>query len=84
MSPAEMRDLYSQTNSTEIGEWLHISISVLCDLLKLDAYIWNAHGPREGTVVILCREPVMSVFEIRDGQLVGIEGFFIPANHRRR
>jgi hypothetical protein len=77
MSPAEMRDLFNSTDSTEIGEWLHITIGVLCDALKLDAYMWTAAGPVDGTVTMMCQEPLVSVIRIENSEVAGIGGFFM-------
>ncbi len=74
--PSEMRHLDSQTDPTEMGEWIHISLSVLCDLLKLDAYMWTAVGPRPDTSIVMCQEPVMTVFRREEERLVEIEGFY--------
>lgn len=77
MSPSEMRDLLNSTDSTEIGEWLHISIGVLCDVLKLDAFMWNASGPSDDTVTTMCQEPLVSVLRVKDSTVVGFDGFFL-------
>ncbi len=77
MSPAKMRELLHSTDSTEIGEWLHISIGVLCDVLKLDAYMWTAAGPEKDTVTTMCQEPLVSVWRLQDSQIVGIGGFYL-------
>ena len=77
MSPSEMRDLLNSTDSTEIGEWLHIAIGVLCDALKLDAYMWSAAGPEEHTVTTMCQEPLVSVWRVKDSRPVGIGGFYM-------
>ena len=77
MSPAEMRELLNSTDSTQVGEWLHLAISVLCDLLKLEAYMWNAAGPTDATITIMCQEPILSVLRIEDEKIAGFEGFFM-------
>ena len=77
MSPAEMRELLNATDSTQVGEWLHLAISVLCDLLKLEAYMWNAAGPTEETVTIMCQEPILSVLRIQNEKIAGFEGFYM-------
>lgn len=77
MSPAEMRELLKSTDSTEVGQWLHVAVSVLCDLLKLDAYMWTASGPKENTATIMCQEPLISVIRLEDRKVVGLEGFYM-------
>ena len=77
MSPAEMRDLLNSTDSTEVGEWFHISLGVLCDLIKLDAYSWYAEGPEEGMTTTMCQEPLVSVWRVEDSKMVGLEGMFM-------
>ena len=77
MSPAAMRDLLNSTDSTEVGEWLHIAIGVLCDTLKLDAYMWTADGPQANSVTMMCQEPIVSVFRIEDSKISGIGGFYL-------
>jgi hypothetical protein len=77
MSPADMRDLLNSTEVTEIGEWLHISIGVLCDLLKLDAFMWNASGPSADTITTMCQEPLISVLKVKDSAIVGFDGFLL-------
>lgn len=76
MSPSAMRELLNSTDSTEIGEWLHISLGVLCDALKLEAYMWSACGPKEETVTMMYQEPLVSVLQTKDSHVVGIGGLF--------
>ena len=77
MSPAAMRDLLNSTDSTEVGEWLHIAIGVLCDVLKLDAYMWTANGPQANSVTMMCQEPIVSVFLVENSKISGIGGFYL-------
>jgi len=72
-----MRDLLNSTDSTEIGEWLHIALGVLCDAMKLDAFMWSAEGPEKDTITIMCQEPIISVFRIENSRIVGIVGFYL-------
>jgi hypothetical protein len=77
MAPHEMRELYSQTTFTEIGGWLHISLSVLCDLLKLDAYAWEADGPEPDTIITMWQEPIICVLRLQDHVVIGIENSYL-------
>ncbi|MBC2595412.1 hypothetical protein H5P28_14185 [Ruficoccus amylovorans] len=77
MSPTEMRSLLNSTNTTEIGEWLHKAIAILCDLLKLDAYMWRADGPTDDTVIMMCQEPVISVLGVKDGSIQSLKGAYL-------
>lgn len=83
MTPGDMRNLYQETDSTEVGEWLHLGLSTLCDLLKLDAYMWTASGPEPDTSIIMCQEPLMSCIRVKDSQITGIEGFFMQSESPR-
>lgn len=84
MSPSEMRDMLNSTDSSEIGEWLHIAIGVLCDALKLDAYMWSAAGTDENSVTMMCQEPLVSVFRVEDGKIVGIDGVYMCKTSPRK
>jgi len=74
LSPAEMKELFSKTDSTEVGEWLHVCISIMCDLMKLDAYGWSANGPTPDTVIVMSKEPVMAVLGTENGEVVRLAG----------
>lgn len=75
-SPSEMREIAKSVDGTEFGEWINICAATLCDLLKLDAYMWTTDGPQEGLTTIMCQEPIMTVLRIEEQRAVGIEGFF--------
>jgi hypothetical protein len=77
MSPAEMRELLNTTDSTEAGEWIHATIGVLCDLLKLDAYMWSAEGPTEDTITMLCQEPLISVTRLEGNTIVELKSLYM-------
>lgn len=77
MSPAEMRELLNTTDSTEVGEWIHVTIGVLCDLLKLDAYMWTAEGPTEDTITMLCQEPLISVSRVEESKIVELQALYM-------
>ncbi len=77
LSPAEMKELYGKTDSTEVGEWLHVCISIMCDLMKLDAYGWSAHGPTPDTVIVMSKEPLMAVLATENGEVVELAGAFM-------
>ncbi|MBS9388332.1 MAG: hypothetical protein HEQ33_05265 [Dolichospermum sp. WA123] len=77
MSLTEMRQLDQDINSTEIGEWLHISIAMLCDLMKLEAYVWWANGPVDSTAIFMFQYPGMTVFEIVDQKVVSIKAVLL-------
>ncbi|MFA6564466.1 MAG: hypothetical protein WCV00_21355 [Verrucomicrobiia bacterium] len=90
LSPSEMRDLHNSADFTEVGEWINVCLAALCDLLKLDAYMWTAAGPDEKTTAILCdgRIPIMSILELTEGdgpalRVSGIRGMYITTDPRK-
>lgn len=76
-SPSEMRQIAKSVDGTEFGEWVNICVAVLCDLLKLDAYMWNTDGPAEGLITIMCQDPFMTVLRIEDQRAVAIEDLLV-------
>jgi hypothetical protein len=76
-SPSEMRAIVLSVDSTEFGEWIHACIGVVCDLLKLDAYMWTASTAREDLTLTMCQEPIMAALRVADGHVVGFEGAFV-------
>jgi len=76
-SPAELRSILMEIDFTEVGEWINIALGTLCDLLKLDAYMWSAADPRPNTAILMCQEPIMTVFECEEGRATRIAGFLM-------
>ena len=74
LDPAELRALAATADSTEVGEWIHVCLSVACDLLKLDAYSWAASAKNEDQVILMWQEPFMAVMRIQNNHVVGLDG----------
>jgi hypothetical protein len=77
MHPSEMRVVNLSVDLTEVAEWISILISVLSDVLKLDVFVWSGAGYTEGSLMIMCSEPLMTDFEVRNGNVVGINGCYL-------
>ena len=65
-----MREIARTADPTEFGEWIHACIGVICDLLKLDVYMWSASTTAEWLIITMCQEPMMAVFRVEDGKVV--------------
>ena len=57
LSAEEMQILLSQADSSQIGLWLHTSVGVLSDFIKLPVYFWSCEPDGDGSVRILFVEP---------------------------
>jgi hypothetical protein len=77
MHPMEMRNVNSSVDLTEVAEWISVCISVLCDAVKLDAFIWSGRGYSKDSLMIMCSEPLMTDFCVEEGQVVGINGCYV-------
>lgn len=86
LSPDEMREILKSVKPAEIGEWAHLCIGTLCDLIKLNAYKWSTEPPTKDTAVILCESPipVMSVveFDPESRHVTGLKGIYLTKSPR--
>jgi hypothetical protein len=86
LSPAEMRELLKDVTPAEVGEWVHLCLGTLCDLIKLNAYRWSTEPPAENTAVILCETdiPVMSVVDVdvQQHRITGLRSIFLTTSPR--
>jgi hypothetical protein len=73
----ESRDLLRQVQPHEVGLWLHVCITVLCDLLKLPIYFWSVNSPRPDVIRLLMCEPFLVSMKLDDtgkiSELVGTD-----------
>jgi hypothetical protein len=72
--PDELRKIAESADTTEIGEWIHLCLSVMCDLLKLDVYTWSASTGKEDQFILMSQEPLMAVLRTKDNHVVGLDG----------
>jgi hypothetical protein len=77
MWPADLREVSLSVDVTETAEWINLTISVLCDVLKLDAFMWSGGGYAPNGVMIMCTEPIMTDFKVEAGNVVGINGCYV-------
>lgn len=70
LSPAEVHKLIGALELHEIGMWLHTSISVLCDLLKLPIYFWTCESKYPDVTRLLACEPFLVSFRCNKGEIV--------------
>lgn len=73
LGPVELRELAATADSTEVGEWIHVCLSVACDLLKLDAYSWTASTKDQNQVILMWQEPFMAVMRTQDNHMIGLD-----------
>jgi hypothetical protein len=57
--PAQSRDLLSKARLNEVGLWLHVSIAVMLDLIKLPMYAWMCDCDEKGFVRLMTNEPFL-------------------------
>jgi hypothetical protein len=77
MTPFEMRALNQSVELTEVAEWISVALAVICDAAKLNVFTWSGRGYSENSVMLMCTEPLMTDFQTKDGQIVGINGCYI-------
>ncbi|MBV9009049.1 MAG: hypothetical protein JO354_07780 [Verrucomicrobia bacterium] len=82
LQPSDSRQLNASIELTEVAEWISVLISVLCDVLKLNVFMWSGTGYAEGGVMIMCTDPLMTDFQVEDGQVVAINGAYITKSPR--
>lgn len=69
-SPGEMRQLFSEVENTEIGEWIHSTLAALLTLLKIPVYMWGVASRTPGVIHIMFCEPMIaSIGVAEDGQI---------------
>jgi hypothetical protein len=70
MSPGEMRTLFGEAEATEIGEWIHSTLSMLLDLIKLPVYSWSVNSTQDGVIHHMFCEPLIASISVAaDGHI---------------
>jgi hypothetical protein len=85
--PDEAHKLFSEATSAQVGLWIHASITVIADLIKLPIYQWTTGTDNPNHFLILSSNnpfPVMPVFETENGVMKRILGALIPQNDPRK
>ena len=72
--PAEGRDLFSKAHLHEAGLWIHMSIAVLLDLLKLPMYAWMCDCDKEGLIRLMTNEPFVVTITCEEDKLKDLVG----------
>jgi hypothetical protein len=75
--PFDMNQILKDVRPTEMGEWLHCCLGVICDLLKLDAYMWTAITGSADLLVTMCQEPLIAVIRCENGRAVELLNVFM-------
>lgn len=63
LSPWSAQEILSRKAITNFGQWLHICIHALLDLLKLDVYAWGVHATNPKHIRLMTNEPFLITFE---------------------
>ena len=67
---SEARALQKKAALHEVGFWLHISITVFCDLLKLPIYFWSCPSELPDVIRIMMCEPFLVSMKVgEDGRI---------------
>jgi hypothetical protein len=82
MHPIDLRAVNLSVDLTEIAEWISITVSVLCDILKLNVFMWSGQGYSKDSVMIMCTDPLMTDFRVSGGKIVGINGCYVSESPR--
>lgn len=72
--PNEAQALLAQAKHGEIGLWIHTSLTVLSDLLKLKVYAWVAASKDARLYRLMHTEPFLVTFRIENGAIVELVG----------
>lgn len=75
--PFELSEIVKNVQPTEMGEWLHYCIGTLCDVLKLDAYIWTAVTGSADLLVFMCQDRFVSVLRCESGRAVELLNVYL-------
>jgi len=81
--PSEAQALLAQAKPGVIGLWLHTSLTVLSDLLKLPVYAWVAAAKDANVYRLMNTEPFLTTFRVENGRLVGLLGVDIVSQSPR-
>lgn len=63
LSPWSAKEILSRKAISNFGQWLHICIHALLDLLKLDVYAWGVHASSPKQIRLMTNEPFLITFE---------------------
>lgn len=63
LSPWSAQEILSRKAISSFGQWLHICIHALLDLLKLDVYAWGVHATHPKHIRLMTNEPFLITFE---------------------
>lgn len=78
MYPTEARELFSRAKESDVGLWLHTTLVVLTDLLKLPIYQWTCDSRFPGCFGVLSPTgPFLTIFGLKGDKLSHIEGCFL-------
>jgi hypothetical protein len=85
LSAEEMRTLFRQAETPQVGLWLHTCISVLVDFGKLPVYFWSCEQNGEGTIRILFVEPFVVTLGLNSQGKANriLDVHFVPKPPRR-
>ena len=67
LSPWSAQEILSRKAISNYGQWLHICIHALLDLLKLDVYAWGVHAANPKHLRLMTNDQILVTFEI-DGE----------------
>jgi len=70
MWPSELTELFGKAEPSVVGKWLHVSLGVLMDVLKLQIYAWSVLPTPQGTITLMYTEPFVSTFRVEELKIV--------------
>lgn len=83
LSPWSAQEILSRKAISNFGQWLHICIHALLDLLKLDVYYWSVHAHKPQQIRLMTNEPFLLTFEY-DGEEKHIVAFHLSKRSPRQ
>lgn len=82
LSPWAAREILSRQVLSSFGQWLHVCIHALLDLMKLDVYSWSVRGPADGYIRLMTNEPFLLTIQV-DGEQKRIAAFHLAKRSPR-
>lgn len=83
LSPWSAQEILSRKAISSFGQWLHICIHALLDLLKLDVYSWSVHAASPKHIRLMTNEPFLITFE-DDGEVKRIVALHLSMRSPRQ
>jgi len=69
LSPNEVRQLLNSISAHQLGFWMDVCVSIVCDLLKLPIYFWSCHSNYPNVIRLLAAEPILASFRLEDNEI---------------